>query len=111
MTNFLIWLGWNCDNTFYPPLAASSFWSSPLGLFCTATLCLTSAWRVLHRKSHADLFDAIWHFIMAIITASAFFVGVENTPPHHLVKSLIIMMTIRGVYKVIMMHCRCAPKK
>jgi steroid 5-alpha reductase family enzyme len=106
MTNFLIWLGWNCDNTFYPPATAMSFWSSPLGLFCTATLCLTSAWRVLHRKSHADLFDAVWHMVMTMVTGAAFFIGWRETAPHHLVKSLIILMTIRGVYKVAKMHLK-----
>ncbi|QAX92292.1 hypothetical protein HWC07_gp040 [Pantoea phage vB_PagM_LIET2] len=104
MNEFLIWLGWHSSTVFGPSHIAQSFWSSPLGLTCTALLCLTSVYRVIHRQSSAGLFDTIWHFFMSIVAFAAFCVGLESDMPHQIVKSMIILMAIRGVYKSVQVY-------
>lgn len=96
-----MWLGWSVDNTFWPPQVAQSFWQSPLGLFCTLTLTMTSALRVLHHKVNPSVFDTFWHFCMSLVCCGAFFVGLYGSVPHYIVKTLVILMTIRGIYKAV----------
>lgn len=104
INDFLIWIGWSVDNTLWPPMLAQSFWSSPLGLFCTAALCVTSTIRASHWKSNSGFFDTVWHLCLALTTASAFFIGLLNQAPHHIVKTLIVLMTIRGILKCCHLH-------
>lgn len=101
MHEFLVWLGWSIDNTFWPHQIAQSFWHSPLGLFCTLALTITSAIRVLHHKANAGIFDTFWHLCMSLICCAGFFVGLQGAAPHHLVKTLVVLMTIRGIYKCV----------
>lgn len=101
LNDFLIWLGWSVDNTFWPPDTAASFWHSPLGLFCTLVLTLTSIIRVMHYKTNPGPFDTFWHFCMSMTCGAGFMIGLHGTPSHHLVKTLIVLMTIRGIYKCI----------
>lgn len=103
MNEFLIWLGWNCDYTL-PGKVLFSFWTSPLGLFCTGVLAVTSLIRTLHHKSSADLFDTLWHMCMTITAGAAFFMGLQHRAPQNTVKTLIILMAIRGIYKCIQLH-------
>lgn len=104
VNNFLIWLGWNVDNTFYPPAVAKAFWSSPLGLFCTGAIMLTSAARLLHWRKSPDFFDTVWQVLFGTVAAAGFFVGLNGAVPHHLVKSLLILVAVRGIYKAWRLH-------
>lgn len=101
LNEFLIWFGWSIDNTFYPPGVAQSFWQSPLGLVCTLTLALTSLIRVAHWRSNQGFLDSLWHMAFGVTTAAGFLIGLQGSAPHHLVKTIIILMTVRGVYKAI----------
>lgn len=100
MNDFLIWFGWSVDNTFCTPVA-NTFWHSPLGLFCTGSLLVTSAIRVMHWKSNPSLFDSIWHFLFAMVAAAGFVTGISGQAPHQLVKSLLILIAWRGIVKAI----------
>lgn len=99
MTDFLIWLGWATDNAFVPEQVANSFWHTPLGLLCTGSLLITSALRVMHEKARAGVFDTLWHCAFATVTGAGFVIGLSGTPPHQLVKSILILTAIRGIYK------------
>lgn len=99
INNFLAWLGLWTQPVYVDGVALVSFWHTPLGLFCSFTLAATSTWRTLHRESRADLFDVIWHFFMALTCTAAFVTGLEGDTPQHVLKSLIVLMTVRGVYK------------
>jgi steroid 5-alpha reductase family enzyme len=98
MHNFLVWLGWSVDNTFCTPVA-NTFWHSPLGLACTLSLLITSAIRVMHKKSNAGFGDTLWHFLFATVAAAGFTIGATGQVPHQLVKSLLILIAVRGVIK------------
>lgn len=101
LNDFLIWIGWSSENVWTPALASAEFWTSPLALTCTFLLTLTSVIRVTHWKTNPSAFDTFWHFAMSLTTGAAFMVGVNHGNPQHVVKTLIILMTIRGIYKCI----------
>lgn len=103
MNDLLNWLGWGVDNAFCTS-AAITFWSAPLGLFCSGSLCITSIFRTFHGKSKDGLFDTLWHMAFTFVCGAAFFVGVSHDEPHHLVKSMVILMAIRGIYKAVQVH-------
>jgi steroid 5-alpha reductase family enzyme len=101
MTDFLTWLGWSVDNTFVPVHVAATFWQSPLGLFCTGSLLITSAFRVMHDKARAGIFDTLWHCAFATVTGAGFVIGLSGSLPHQLIKSLVILTALRGIYKAV----------
>lgn len=101
LNNFLIWSGWSVDNVWNPALASAMFWSSPLGLLCTFLLTVTSIIRVTHWRTNPSVFDTFWHFVMSLTTGAAFITGLNYGNPQHIVKTLIVLMTIRGLYKCI----------
>lgn len=105
MRDILNWIGWSVDNTFCTPVA-NSFWHSPLRLFCTATLLLTSAIRVMHYRSNPSMFDTLWHFMFATVAAAGFYIGLSGQVPHQLVKSILILVAVRGIVKAWAV-CRC----
>lgn len=100
MNNLLIWIGW------WEPL--QSFWSTPVGLFCSFTLAATSTFRVMHRASHADLFDSVWFLLMSLVCTIAFLLGLyDHTPHHSIFKVLLVLMVLRGLYKCFWLEKRC----
>lgn len=101
LNEFLIWFGWSIDNTFYPPGVVRSIWQTPLGLTCTLTLALTTLIRVAHWRSNQGFLDSLWHMAFGVTTAAGFLIGLQGLDPRHVGKTILILMSIRGICKAI----------
>lgn len=101
LNDFLTWIGWSAENVWNPAVSSAHFWSSPLAMGCMLILTVTSVIRVMHWKTNPDVFDTFWHMAMSMTTVAAFIAGLTHGNPQHVVKTLILLMTIRGIYKCI----------
>ena len=89
----LNWLGWYVDNAF--PQPAVTFWSTPLGLSCTFIMMVYHACRVLHPHYKADSVDTAFNIAFSLLFLLAFCVGITGSIPHYLVKTWLLLATIR----------------
>lgn len=91
--DFLIWLGWYVDSAF--PQPAVTFWSEPLGLFCSFVIMVYSGCRVLHPHYKADIIDTIFNMLFALLFLVAFVVGLGPNEPHYIVKTWLMLSALR----------------
>jgi steroid 5-alpha reductase family enzyme len=95
MNNFLTWLGFGTDTP-----NTTSFWHSPLVLVCTGTMFITSLIRVLHPKKNASIVDTIWHCLFGTAAAAGFMIGLSGQLPHNVIRSILLLIAIRGIIKI-----------
>lgn len=89
----LNWLGWYVDSAF--PQPAVTFWSTPLGLACSFIMIVYHGCRVLHPHYKADNLDTVFNMVYAILFLVAFCVGLSDSEPHYLVKTWLLLATLR----------------
>lgn len=77
------------------------FWGTPLGLFISGSIVLSSFIRVSHPKGHQGFFDSIWHLCFGLTGAAGFIGGLTATYPTQVLKSMLILMAIRGIVKAV----------
>lgn len=100
VNDILVWLGWVTDigdcahNAVY-------FWGTPLGLFISGSIVFSSFIRVSHPKGNQGFFDAIWHLCFGLTGAAGFIGGITVVHPHHVLKSMLVLMAIRGIVKAL----------
>ncbi len=100
INNFASWFGWVTEASDCA-MASTYFWSTPLGLIVSGSVVFSSFVRVSHRKGNQGFLDAIWHLCFGLTGAAGFIAGITEVHPQHIVKSVLVLMAIRGVIKAI----------
>lgn len=77
------------------------FCGTPLGLFISGSIVLSSFIRVSHPKGNQGFFDAVWHLCFGLTGAAGFIGGLTETYPTQVLKSMLILMAIRGIVKAV----------
>lgn len=76
----------------FPMLSVDTFWSTPLGLALTSILCISS-FIIMHTCK--NVWDEIYYGCMGVVFSAALLVGIDDRNPHHIVKTLLFIMTVR----------------
>jgi steroid 5-alpha reductase family enzyme len=81
-----------------PIVLTNEFWNTPLGIVVSASICVCSAFNVLHKSVDDDLFDRVWYSAVAIIMFIATLVGLNpETQPKHIIQTLLFLVWVRFV--------------
>lgn len=83
-------LGFFTDSTF--PVMGISFWSTPIGLFMTAIMCI-STFILIHKRD--GVFNTLYYSALSLVFFIAFMVGLDERNPHNIVKMLLTIFTLR----------------
>ena len=98
--DILVSLGWVADIGECAKSVAF-FWGTPLGLFISGSIVFSSFIRVSHPKGNQGFFDSIWHLCFGLTGAAGFIGGLTATYPTQVLKSMLILMAIRGIVKAV----------
>lgn len=85
----------------------NTFWSTPLGLFITATIFICACINIWHPGIHDNWFDRIWYSSVAITVLCAFLLGITGSPvSRNVVQALLLLLSFRFVEEVVVRHWR-----
>lgn len=95
LSNFLTLIGLHDSSPF---VLTNEFWSTTFGIIVSATICLSSAFNVLHKSVDDDLFDRVWYSVVSVLMFIAVMVGLNpDTQPKHIIQTLLFLVWVRFI--------------
>lgn len=99
LNEFLAWAGFYKVNAF-PHV--DGFWSTPAGITASFIIWSCAAVNVFHPGIDDNLFDRVWYSCVSLLMFCAFIGGLTpGYDPHHLIKTLLFLLTIRFLASVV----------